>query len=85
MSQGPCMSFSTCTRSSSPSSHTDSQFSTAPIGATQNAPADASDAPTVIGSGDMFDAEFMDPYGYILSTDPSLMVDNLEDPCLRIS
>ncbi|EXM13298.1 hypothetical protein FOTG_18243 [Fusarium oxysporum f. sp. vasinfectum 25433] len=36
MSQEPCMSSSACTRSSSPSSRTDSQYSNAPIGTTQD-------------------------------------------------
>jgi hypothetical protein len=45
--------------------------------------ADAPDAPAVIGFGDMFDMEFMDPYEYIMSTDPSLMIDNLEAPGSR--
>ncbi|KAI3584211.1 hypothetical protein IWW34DRAFT_721937 [Fusarium oxysporum f. sp. albedinis] len=36
MSQEPCMSSSACTRSSSPSSRTDSQYPTAPIGTAQD-------------------------------------------------
>ncbi|KAH7187065.1 hypothetical protein BKA60DRAFT_258966 [Fusarium oxysporum] len=45
--------------------------------------ANVPDAPGVIGLGDLFDFEFMDPYEYIMSTDPSLMIDNLEDPGFR--
>ncbi|KAK2686242.1 hypothetical protein QWA68_014696 [Fusarium oxysporum] len=45
--------------------------------------ANAPDAPGVIGLGDLFDFEFMDSYEYIMSADPSLMIDNLEDPGFR--
>ncbi|KAI7762965.1 hypothetical protein LZL87_013067 [Fusarium oxysporum] len=45
--------------------------------------ANAPDAPGDIGLGDLFDFEFMDPYEYIMSTDPSLMIDTLEDPGFR--
>ncbi|EXA46372.1 hypothetical protein FOVG_07090 [Fusarium oxysporum f. sp. pisi HDV247] len=45
--------------------------------------ANVPDAPGVIGLGDLFDFEFMDLYEYIMSTDPSLMIDNLEDPGFR--
>ncbi|KAG7413420.1 hypothetical protein Forpe1208_v006950 [Fusarium oxysporum f. sp. rapae] len=45
--------------------------------------AKAPDAPGDIGLGDLFDFEFMDPYEYIMSTDPSLMIDTLEDPGFR--
>ncbi|EWY92110.1 hypothetical protein FOYG_09006 [Fusarium oxysporum NRRL 32931] len=46
--------------------------------------ANASEAPDVIGSGDMFDIGLMDPYGYIMSTDPFVMIDDLEDAGFRI-
>ncbi|KAL5625688.1 hypothetical protein FOBRF1_000031 [Fusarium oxysporum] len=45
--------------------------------------AKASEAPDMIGSRDMFDIELMDPYGYIMSTDPFVMIDELEDPGFR--
>ncbi|KAH7480865.1 hypothetical protein FOMA001_g7519 [Fusarium oxysporum f. sp. matthiolae] len=45
--------------------------------------ANAPDAPGVIGLGALFDFEFMDSYEYIMSTEPSLMIDNLEDPGFR--
>ncbi|RKL22959.1 hypothetical protein BFJ68_g1165 [Fusarium oxysporum] len=32
---------------------------------------------------DLFDFDFMDPYEYVMSTDLSLMTDNLEDPGFR--
>ncbi|KLP06737.1 uncharacterized protein FFB20_09334 [Fusarium fujikuroi] len=39
-----------------------------------------SDTPGVAGFGDLFDFEFMDSYEYIMSADPSLMINDLGEP-----
>ncbi|KAG6982824.1 hypothetical protein FocnCong_v007697 [Fusarium oxysporum f. sp. conglutinans] len=45
--------------------------------------ASASEALDGIGFGNMFDIELMDPYGYSMSTDPFVMIDDLVDPGFR--